>query len=73
MTELVRLIEEEIDKHKWSLREAEEKLKLSRSTLSKLLTGKTHFPDLTTFEKLATYFGLHLWYSTYIKNIGISG
>lgn len=60
-SDLARLIDGEMRDRKWSLRDAEEEVKVSRSALANILNGKNQPPTLDTLDKLATYFRLPLW------------
>ncbi len=61
MTDLAKLLTEELRNHNWTLREAEEAMKVSRSTLGNILNDDEMVPRLETLDKLATYWKLPLW------------
>lgn len=61
MSDLATLIAEELRDKNWSLRDAEEEIKVSRSALANILNGKDQIPTMETFDRLATYFRLPLW------------
>lgn len=66
MTELADLLKKELRDKGWSYRDAEEPMKLSRSVIGNIITGKKvdgepQTPKLETLDKLATYFKLPLW------------
>lgn len=60
-TDLSSLIANELRDRNWSLRDAEEEMKVSRSALGNILNGKDQTPTLETLDRLATYFKLPLW------------
>ncbi len=68
MTDLAKLLTEELRSHNWTLREAEEAMKVSRSTLGNILNDDEMVPRLETLDKLATYWKLPLW-----RVIGMAG
>lgn len=61
MTDLADMVSREIRDKGWSLREAEEHMKVSRSALGNMINDKDIVPAMETLEKLATYFKLPLW------------
>lgn len=60
-SELAKLIAETLRERNWSLREAEEKMDVSRSAIGNIVNGKSQPPKLETLDKLAIYFKLPLW------------
>lgn len=68
MTDLARLLAEELRKNNWTLRDAEEAMSVSKSTLGNIQNDEEHVPRLETLDKLATYWKLPLW-----RVIGMAG
>jgi len=60
-SDLAKLIAKTLRDENWSLRQAEDGMKVSRSALDNILNGKSQPPRLETLDKLATYYKLPMW------------
>jgi len=69
--DLAELVKRELRDHDWTLRDAEEAMKVSRSALGNIVNRKKILPTVDTLEKLATYFKLPLWRTIQMAGIDL--
>lgn len=69
--DLADLVSREMRERGWSLREAEDAIKISRSALGNIVNRKKILPTVDTLEKLATYFKLPLWRTIQMAGIDL--